>query len=94
MQIERSILCEEKLLMVESDRTMRSKEAVKRSFIYHTGTARRKGVDAEQFSPPCPNLATEDTYGDGGEDDVCDWREDGIVEVAAAKCFVAGVVES
>ena len=79
--------------MVESDRTMRSKEAVKRSFIYHTGTARRKGVDAEQFSPPCPNLATKDTYGDGGENDVRDRCEDGVGEVAAAKRFVAGVVE-
>ena len=46
------------------------------------------GDDAEQFNPPCPNLATEDTYGDGGEDD------DGVGEVAAAKRFVAGVVES
>ena len=80
--------------MVESDRTMRSTGAVKRSFIYHTGTARRKGVDAEQFSPPCPNLATENTYGDGGEDDVRGWREDGVGEVAAAKRFVAGIVES
>ena len=90
---ERSNWCEEKLLMVESDRTMRSKEAVKRSFIYHTGTARRKGVDAEQFSPPCPNLATENTYGDGGEVDVRGRREDGVGEVAAAKRFVSGVVE-
>ena len=36
--------------------------------------------EAEQFDLSCPNLATEDTYGDVGE-------------VAAAKCFVAGVVE-
>ena len=93
MQIERSNLCEDKLLMIESDRTMRSKGAAKRSFIYHTGTARRKGVDAEQFSPPCPNLATENTYGDGGEDDVRGRREDGVGEVAAAKRFVSGVVE-
>ena len=50
--------------------------------------------EAEQFNPPCPNLATEDTYGDGGEDDVRDRREDGVGEVAAAKLFVAGVVES
>ena len=42
---------------------------------------------------PCPNLATEDTYGDGGEDDVRGRREDGVGEVAAAKRFVAGVVE-
>ena len=50
--------------------------------------------EAEQFDLPCPNLATEDTYGDGGEDDVRGWREDGVGEVAAAKRFVAGVVES
>ena len=36
---------------------------------------------------------TEDTYGDGGEDDVCGRREDGVGEVAAAKRFVVGVVE-
>ena len=51
------------------------------------------GVDAEQFSPPCPNLATEDTYGDDGEDNVCSQREDGVREVAAAKSFIAGVIE-
>ena len=50
--------------------------------------------EAEQFDLPCPNLATEDTYGDGGEDDVRGRREDGVREVAADKCFVAGVVES
>ena len=49
--------------------------------------------EAEQFDLPCPNLATEDTYGDCGEDDVRDRREDGVREVAAAKRFVAGVVE-
>ena len=49
--------------------------------------------EAEQFDLPCPNLATEDTYGDGGEDDVRGGREDGVREVAAAKRFVAGVVE-
>ena len=52
------------------------------------------GDDAEQFSPPCPNLAAEDTYGAGGENDVRGQREDGVGEVAAAKRFVAGVVES
>ena len=41
-----------------------------------------------------PYLATEDTYGGGGEDDVRGRREDGVGEVAAAKRFVAGVVES
>ena len=50
--------------------------------------------EAEQFDLLCPNLATEDTYGDGGEDDVRDRREDGVGKVAAAKRFVAGVVES
>ena len=48
---------------------------------------------AEQFDLSCPNLATEDTYGNGGEDDVRGRREDGVGEVAAAKRFVAGVVE-
>ena len=51
------------------------------------------GEEAEQFDLPCPNLVTEDTYGDGGEDDVRGRREDGVGEVAAAKRFVAGVVE-
>ena len=50
--------------------------------------------ETEQFSPSCPNLATEDTYGDGGEDDVRGRREDGVGEVAAAKRFVVGVVAS
>ena len=49
--------------------------------------------EAEQFDLPCPNLATEDTYGDGGEDEVRGRREDSVGEVAAAKRFVAGVVE-
>ena len=49
--------------------------------------------EAEQLDHPCPNLAMEDTYGDGGEDDVRGRREDGVVEVAAAKRFVAGVIE-
>ena len=52
------------------------------------------GDDAEQFNPQCPNLATEDTYGNGGEDDVRDRREDSVGEVAAVKRFVTGVVES
>ena len=50
--------------------------------------------EAEQFDRPCPNLATEDTYGGGGEDDARGRREDGVGEVAGAKRFVAGVVES
>ena len=49
--------------------------------------------EAEQFDRPCPNLATKDTYGDGGEDDVHGRHEDGVGEVVAAKRFVAGVVE-
>ena len=52
------------------------------------------GEEAEQIDRPCPNLATEDTYGDGGEDNVRGQREDGVGEVAAVKRFVAGVVES
>ena len=50
--------------------------------------------EAEQFDLPCPNLATEDTYSDGGEDDVRSRREDGVGEVVAAKHVVADVVES
>ena len=52
------------------------------------------GEEAEQVDLPCPNLATEDTYGDDGEGDVRGRREDGVGEVAAAKRFVTGVVES
>ena len=48
-------------------------------------------LEAEKFNLPCPNLATEDTYGGGGEDEVRDRREDGVEEVAAAKCFVSVV---
>ena len=51
------------------------------------------GDEAEQFTRPCPNLAREETYGNGGEDDVRGRREDGVEEVAAAKRFIAGVVE-
>ena len=51
------------------------------------------GEEAEQFDLSCPNLEVEDTYGDGGEDDVRGRREDGVGEVAAAKRFVTGVVE-
>ena len=51
------------------------------------------GEEAEQFDRPCPNLATEDTYGDGGEEDVRGRREDGVGEVTAAKRLVDGVVE-
>ena len=51
-------------------------------------------MDAEQFDLPCPNLAMEDTYGNDGEDEVRGRREDGVEEVAAAKRFVVGIVES
>ena len=51
-------------------------------------------TDAEQSNLPCPNLAVEDTYSDGGEDEVRGRREDGVEEVAAAKRFVVGIVES
>ena len=47
--------------------------------------------EAEQFNLPRPNLATEDTYGGGGEDEVRDRHEDGVEEVATAKHFVSGV---
>ena len=50
--------------------------------------------ETEQFNPPCPNLAMEDTYGGGGENDAHGRREDGVGEVTVAKRFVADVVES
>ena len=69
--------------------------AVKRKFyLPHEELLDRVEEEAGQFDLPCPNLATEDTYGDGGEDDVCDRREDGVGEVATAKRVIAGVVES
>ena len=49
------------------------------------------GREAEQSNLPRPNLAAEDTYGGGGEDEVRGRREDGVEEVAAAKRFVSGV---
>ena len=51
-------------------------------------------MEAEQFNLPCPNLAAEDTYSGGGGDEARGRREDGVREVAAAKRFIAGVVES
>ena len=72
----------------------RIKGAVKRKFyLPHEELLDGVEEEAEQFDRPCPNLATEDTYGDGGEDDVRGRREDGVGEVAAAKRFVAGIVE-
>ena len=66
----------------------------KKFYLPHLELLDGVGDDAEQFNPPCPNLATEDTYGNGGEDDVRDRRQDDVGEVAAAKRFVTGVVES
>ena len=51
-------------------------------------------VEAKQFNLSCPNLATRDSYGGGEEDEVRGRREDGVEEVAAAKRFIIGVVES
>ena len=74
---------------------MRIKKLVKiELYLPHEELLVGKNLETEQFSPPCPNLATEDTYGSGGEDDARGRREDGVREVAAAKRFVAGVVES
>ena len=70
------------------------KDCKKRFYLPHEELLDGVGEEAEQFDLPCPNLATEDTYGDGGEDDVRGRREDGVGEVVAAKRFVAGVVES
>ena len=50
--------------------------------------------EAEQFNLSLPNLAAEDTYGGGGEDEVRGRRVDGVEEVTAAKCFVSGVIAS
>ena len=65
----------------------------RRFYLPHEELLDGVGEEAEQFDLPCPNLAMEDTYGDGGEDDVRGRREDGVGEVAAAKRFVVGVVE-
>ena len=51
-------------------------------------------MEAEQFNLSCPNLATEDTYGGGGRDEVRGWHEDSVGEVATTKPFIVGVVES
>lgn len=85
----------QKPLVVEKDESIGSKRTVK-TFFYLQLKELLDGVgdEAEQFDLPCPNLATEDTYGDGGGDDVCGWREDDVGEVTAAKRFVAGVIES
>ena len=71
-----------------------TKGAVKRKFyLPHEEPLDIVEDEAEQFDLLCPNLAMEDTYGDGGEDDVRGRREDGVGEVAAAKRFVVGIVE-
>ena len=46
------------------------KDCKKRFYLPHEELLDGVGEEAEQFDLPCPNLATEDTYGDGGEDDV------------------------
>ena len=70
------------------------KESKKEVLFTTRRTARQSREEAEQFDLPCPNLATEDTYGDGGGDEVRGRREDSVGEVATAKRFVAGIVES
>ena len=68
--------------------------AVKRKFyLPHEELLDGVEEEAEQFILSCPNLATEDTYDNDGEDDVRGRREDGVGEVATAKRFVASVVE-
>ena len=69
------------------------KDCKKRFYLPHEELLDGVGEEAEQFDLPCPNLATEDTYGDGREDDVRGRHEDGVGEVAAAKRFVAGIIE-
>ena len=70
------------------------KDCKRRFYLPHEELLDGVGEEVEQFDLSCPNLATEDTYGDSGEDDVRGRREDGVGEVATAKRFVAGVVES
>ena len=69
------------------------KDCKRRFYLPHEELLDGVGEEAKQFDLPCPNLATEDTYGDGGERDVRGRREHGVGEVAAAKRFVAGDVE-
>ena len=57
-------------------------------------SARRGEVDADQSNLLRPNLAAEDTYGGGGEDEVRGRREDGVEEVAAAKRFFSSINSS
>ena len=53
-------------------------------------TARRGKEDAEQSNLLRPNLAVEDTYNSGAEDDARGRCEDNVGEVAAAKRFDSG----
>ena len=69
------------------------KDCKKRFYLPHEELLDGVEYEAEQFDLPFPNLATGDTYGDGGGDEVRGRREGGVGEVAAAKRFVAGVVE-
>ena len=74
---------------------MRIKKLVKiELYLPHEELLDGKNLETEKLRPSCPNLATEDTYGGGGEDDARGRCEDGVGEVTAAKRFVAGVVES
>ena len=79
-------------MWLKMDESIGSKRQ-KRFYLPHEELLDGVGEEAEKFVILCPNLATEDTYSDGGEDDVRGRREDGVGEVAAAKRFVVGVVE-
>ena len=75
-------------------RIYRIKGAVKRKFyLPHVELLDGVKEEAKHFDRSCPNLETEDTYGDGGEDDVRSRREDSVGEVAADKRLVTGVIE-
>ena len=74
---------------------MRIKKLVKiELYLPHEELVDGKNLETEQFNPPCPNLATEDTYDGSGEDDARSRRVGGVGGGAAAKRFVAGIVES
>ena len=79
--------------MVEKDESIGSKRLKKCFYLPLEELLDRVGDEVEQFDLPFPNLVTEDTYGDGGEEDVRGRRDDVVSEVAAAKRSVADVVE-
>ena len=62
------------------------KDCKKRLYLPHEELLDGVGEEAEQFDLPCPNLATMEK--------TMFAREDGVGEVAAAKRFASGVVES